>query len=337
MKKISVAVVGATGLVGQEMIKVLGQRNFPVETLRAFATSRSAGSKVTFGGKEITVEDIEKASWRGIKLALFSGGEIASNLYAPGAVRAGCIVIDNSATFRMEPDVPLVVPEVNPDAVMKHRGIIANPNCSTIQMVVVLKPLYNAAGIKRVVVSTYQAVSGTGKDAVTELMEQLRRIVENRECEACVYPHQIALNILPHIGSFDPDGYTKEEKKMIFETRKIMEDDSIQVSATTVRVPVLVGHSEAVNIETRKKLSAKKARKILSEAPGIKLMDDPARNIYPLPMLCAGCDEVLVGRIREDPSIKRGLDIWIAADNLRKGAALNAVQIGEILMQKGLI
>ena len=337
MPELTVAVVGATGLVGQEMLKVLEQRNFPVKKLRAFATSRSEGTKVAFQGREVVVEDIEKVTFRGIQCALFSGGEVASAVYAPEAAKEGCVVIDNSATFRMEPHVPLVVPEVNPDAVASHRGIIANPNCSTIQMVVVLKPIYDAVGIKRVVVSTYQSVSGTGRDAVTELMDQLRALLRGEKLQHTIYPHQIALNVLPHIGGFEIDGYTREEKKMVLETKKIMEDDSIQVSATTVRVPVIAGHSEAVNIETRKKLTARKARLLLSKAPGVMLVDDPEKNIYPLPIDCAGKDEVLVGRIREDTSIARGLDLWIAADNLRKGAALNAVQIAELLMKKGLL
>lgn len=337
MKKYAVAVVGATGLVGSEMIKVLEQRSFPVETLRAFATSRSAGTRVMFRGQEITVEDIEKVTFEGIRVALFSGGEVASSIYAPKAVEAGCVVIDNSATFRMERDVPLVVPEVNPEAARSHRGIIANPNCSTIQMVVVLKPIYDRAGIKRVIVSTYQSVSGTGKEAVEELNSQTRAILNNENVESRIYPHQIAFSVLPHIGGFEEDGYTKEEKKMIFETKKIMGDDDIEVSATTVRVPVLVGHCEAVNIETKEKLTRAAAIEILQKAHGIKVMDDPEKNIYPLPIHCAGRDEVYVGRIREDLSIPRGIELWIAADNLRKGAALNAVQIGELLMRQGML
>jgi aspartate-semialdehyde dehydrogenase len=337
MKHINVAVVGATGLVGHEMIKVLEQRRFPVSTLRAFATSRSAGTTVAFQGRHLPVEDIEKVNFKGIGCALFSGGEVASAVYAPKAVTDGCVVIDNSASFRMDPEVPLVVPEVNPEAIAQHKGIIANPNCSTIQMVVVLKPIHDRAGIERVVVTTYQSVSGTGKAALEEMDEQVRAYLNNEEIKHQVYPHQIAFNVLPQIGDFEEDGYTKEEKKMIFETTKIMGDPSIKVTATTVRVPVRIGHSEAINIQTRTKLSAPEARELLGKSPGIIIMDEPSKGIYPLPLLSEGRDDVLVGRIREDPSIDRGLDLWIAADNLRKGAALNAVQIAEYMMAKGIL
>jgi aspartate-semialdehyde dehydrogenase len=335
MKTINVAVVGATGLVGQEMLKVLRERDFPVGELRAFATSRSAGTFIEWKDRKIQVEDVEYASFYGLNCVLFSGGEIASTIYAPRAVRSGCISIDNSASFRMDPEVPLIVPEVNPDAVLTNKGLIANPNCSTIQMVVALKPIYDAVGIKRIVVTTYQSVSGTGKAALDELDAQVKAHVAGEMVPVEIYPHQIAFNILPHIGDFEDDGFTKEEKKMILETRKILGDDSLKITATTVRVPVRIGHCEAINIETKKKLLVHEARELLAKAPGIKVLDEPQKALYPLPLLCVGKDEVLVGRIREDPSIAKGLDIWIAADNLRKGAALNAVQIAELLMKKG--
>lgn len=337
MKKINVAVVGATGLVGTAMMRVLEERDFPVDTLRAFATSRSAGSIVSFKGRDITVEDIESSSFKGVHCALFSGGEIASSVYAPKAVKDGAVVIDNSASFRMDRDVPLVVPEVNGQAAAGHRGIIANPNCSTIQMVLVLKPIYDAAGIVRVIVTTFQAVSGTGKAAVEELEAQMKAILDGKPCQASVYPHQIAFNVLPQIGDFESDGYSKEEKKMILETQKIMGDETLRISATTVRVPVKVGHSESINIETKEKITASKVREILRKAPGVIVVDEPGKSRYPLPIDAAGRDEVLVGRIRDDLSCEKGIELWIAADNLRKGAATNAVQIGELLLEKGLL
>ncbi|MGV8125087.1 MAG: aspartate-semialdehyde dehydrogenase [Candidatus Xenobiia bacterium LiM19] len=337
MKKINVAVVGATGLVGTAMIRVLEERDFPVDTLRAFATSRSAGSIVSFKGRDITVEDIESSSFKGVHCALFSGGEIASSVYAPKAVKDGAIVIDNSASFRMDRDVPLVVPEVNAQAAAGHKGIIANPNCSTIQMVLVLKPIYDAAGIARVIVTTFQAVSGTGKAAVEELEAQMKAILGGKPFQTSVYPHQIAFNVLPQIGDFESDGYSKEEKKMILETQKIMGDETLRISATTVRVPVKVGHSESINIETKEKITASKVRELLRKAPGVVVVDEPGKSRYPLPIDAAGHDEVLVGRIRDDLSCEKGIELWIAADNLRKGAATNAVQIGEILLEKGLL
>jgi len=337
MKKINVAVVGATGLVGTAMMRVLEERDFPVDTLRAFATSRSAGSTVSFRGSNITVEDIESSSFKGIHCALFSGGEIASSVYAPEAVRDGAVVIDNSASFRMDRDVPLVVPEVNAHTATAHRGIIANPNCSTIQMVLVLKPIYDKAGIIRVVVTTFQAVSGTGKAAVEELETQTKAILNGKPFQAYAYPHRIAFNVLPQIGDFESDGYSKEEKKMILETQKIMGDETIRITATTVRVPVKVGHSESINIETREKITASEVRELLRKAPGVIVVDEPCKSRYPLPVDAAGRDEVLAGRIRDDLSCEKGIEMWIAADNLRKGAATNAVQIGEILLQKGLL
>ncbi len=333
MKQYNVAVVGATGLVGGEMIKVLLQRNFPFRSLRLFATSRSAGKQIQINDETIIVENVETADFTGIELALFAGGDIASRKFAPKFVEAGAVVVDNSKEFRMDPDVPLVVPEVNPLDIKKHRGIIANPNCSTIQMVVVLKPIYDEAGIERVVVSTYQSVSGTGKEAVKEMMDQSRAILEGKEIEAKVYPHQIAFNLLPHIGSFMDNGYTNEELKMIYETRKIMGDDSLRITATTVRVPVHTSHAEAINIETKREISVDKVREVLDKAPGIKLYDDPSKNIYPYPVLSAGGDDTYVGRIRKDLSCEKGIELFIAADNLRKGAALNAVQILEELIK----
>jgi aspartate-semialdehyde dehydrogenase len=317
------------------MVACLEERNFPVAELKPLASERSIGKKVTFKGREIPVEVLDKDSFAGIDIALFSAGGSISKEYGPIAARAGAVVVDNSSAWRMDPDVPLVVPEVNPQdiALYKTTGIIANPNCSTIQMVVVLKPIHDAATIKRVVVSTYQAVSGTGQKAVDELAAQVRALFNNQEIAKKVYPHRIAFNVLPHIDVFLENGYTKEEMKMVNETKKIMGDDSIEVTATTVRVPVFYGHSEALNIETERKLTPVEARAILAEAPGVKIVDDPAKNQYPMPLDAAGQDLTLVGRIREDFSIKNGLNLWIVADNVRKGAATNAVQIAEILIR----
>jgi aspartate-semialdehyde dehydrogenase len=328
-----VAVVGATGAVGNEMIAVLDERDFPVDNLRLFASERSEGVKLEFQGSEIPVETLKEDSFKGIDIALFSAGAERSKIWAPVAAASGCVVIDNSSQWRMDPEVPLVVPEVNPQDIKKHKGIIANPNCSTIQMVVVLKPLHDVARIKRVVVTTFQSVSGTGKKAMDELLQQTSDLLNFREIKCNVYPHQIAFNCLPHIDKFLENGYTKEEMKMVNETRKIMGDDSIRVTATTVRVPVFRGHSESVNIETEKKLTANEARAILSTAPGVVVYDAPEKNIYPLAIYAAGRDETFVGRIREDESIEKGLNMWIVADNLRKGAALNAVQIAEKLIE----
>ena len=328
-----VAVVGATGAVGAEMIEVLEERKFPVETLFPLASARSAGGTVVFRGEDVTVEELTKDSFAGIDIALFSAGADVSREYAPIAAKAGAVVIDNSSAWRMDKDVPLVVPEVNPHDVDQHQNIIANPNCSTIQMVVALKPLHDRVRIKRIVVTTFQAVSGTGKDAMDELMDECRDLLSFRIAEPKVYPYQIAFNCLPHIDDFLPSGYTKEEMKMVNETRKIMGDAAIQVTATTVRVPVYVGHSEAVNIETEQKLTANEARAILSTAPGVMLYDDPEHKIYPMPLDVAGKDEVYGGRIREDESIPHGLNLWVVADNLRKGAATNAVQIAELLVR----
>ena len=329
----TVAVVGATGAVGTEMIDVLEERMFPVGTLIPLASSRSAGGTVTFRGETIPVQVLTKDSFATVDIALFSAGADISREFAPIAAKAGAVVIDNSAAWRMEPDVPLVVPEVNEHDIANHKGIIANPNCSTIQMVVALKPLHDRARIRRIVVTTFQSVSGTGKEAMDELMTEIQDLLSFKEATPKVYPYQIAFNCLPQIDDFLPSGYTKEEMKMLNETRKIMGDRSIQVTATTVRVPVYVGHSEAVNIETEQKLTANEARAILSKAPGVKIFDDPAHKVYPMPLDVAGTDEVYVGRVREDESIANGLNLWVVADNLRKGAALNAVQIAECLVK----
>ncbi len=329
----SVAVVGATGAVGTEMIRILEQREFPVGKLLPLASSRSVGKKVTFQGKQIPVEELTEDSFQGIDIGLFSAGGSVSERFAPAAAARGCVVVDNTSAFRMDPQVPLVVPEVNAHAIAQFskKRIVANPNCSTIQMVVAVKPIHDLAKIKRIVVATYQSVSGTGMKAILELEAQVKAWVQGQVSEPKVYPHPIAFNCLPHIDIFFDDGYTKEELKMVHETRKILEDDSIRISATTVRVPVFRGHSEAVNIETERKVTAAQAREILSRAPGVKLWDDPAQKHYPMPILAAGGDETWVGRIREDSSVENGLNMWVVADNLRKGAALNAVQIAEIL------
>lgn len=328
-----VVVVGATGAVGTEMIEVLEERNFPIETLRPLASARSVGGTITFRGEDIPVQALTKDSFTGIDLALFSAGAEISREFAPMAVQAGAVVIDNSAAWRMEPGVPLVVPEVNRHDLSTHKGIVANPNCSTIQMVVALNPLHEAARVKRIVVTTFQSVSGTGKEAMDELMDECKDLLSFKEPTPKVYPYQIAFNCLPQIDDFLPTGYTKEEMKLVNETRKIMGDQTIQVTATTVRVPVYVSHSEAINIETERKLSAHEARALLSAAPGVLVFDDPSRKLYPMPLDAAGKDEVYVGRVREDESIANGLNLWVVADNLRKGAALNAVQIAECLIQ----
>ncbi len=326
-----VAVVGATGAVGNEMIAVLEERNFPVEKLRLFASERSEGKTLPFEGSQIPVETLNEESFKGIDIALFSAGAERSRIWAPVAARSGCVVVDNSSQWRMDPEVPLVVPEVNAHDLRRHKGIIANPNCSTIQMVVALKPIHDAVRIKRIVVTTFQAVSGTGKKAMDELLQQTSDLLSFREVVHTVYPHQIAFNVLPHIDKFLENGYTKEEMKMVNETRKIMGDSSIQVTATTVRVPVFRGHSESVNIETEKKITPNEVRALFAKAPGIVVFDAPEKNVYPLPIHVSGKDEVYVGRIREDESVEHGINMWVVSDNLRKGAALNAVQIAEVL------
>ena len=332
MKKYNVCVLGATGLVGGEMLKILVERNFPYDNLTALATSKSAGKIVEVGDLKLTVKDADLETFENMDVALFAGGEIASEEYGKKAVKAGCVVIDNSAFFRMHEDVPLVVPEVNPDDIFKHKGIIANPNCSTIQMVVALKPIYDAVGIKRIVVSTYQSVSGTGKNALTELKNQAKAVLEGKEIEKPVsYPHQIAFNLIPQIGSFGENGYSSEEMKMINETKKIIGDQNIAITATTVRVPTEFGHCESINIETVKPITAEEVKKLMSNAKGVKLVDNLKESLYPMTLSAAHTDFVEVGRIRKDISCENGIEMWISADNIRKGAALNAVQIAEKL------
>jgi len=333
----NVVVVGASGAVGQELLRILEEREFPVGELRLCATARSAGRKMEFRGSSFTVEATKPESFDGMDIALFAGGA-ASKEFAPAAVERGCVVIDNSSNFRMEPSVPLVVPEVNPDDVKYHQGIIANPNCSTIQMVVALKPVHDAAKIKRVVVATYQAVSGAGREGIDELTDQTRSLLlDEGEITLKVFPHQIAFNLIPHIDVFADMDYTKEEWKMVKETQKILHDETIAITATTVRVPVYRSHSEAINIETERKLTAPEARKLLSEFPGIVVIDDPAGKEYPMPLFASNRDEVFVGRIREDNSIPNGLNMWVVADQLRKGAATNAVQIAELVVRHGCL
>jgi len=334
-EKYNVAVVGATGAVGEQMREILEERLFPVGELRLLASERSAGQLLEFRGKQTRVEVLREDSFKGIDIALFSAGGSVSARFAPVAVSAGAVVVDNTAYFRMEPDIPLVVPEVNAQEIAryKNRGIIANPNCSTIQMVVALKPIHDAARIKRVVVSTYQSVSGAGRMAMEELTQQVSALFSGREIKKQKFPHQIAFNCIPHIDVFLEGGYTKEEMKIIDETRKILGEPSLGVTVTSVRVPVFCGHSESVNIETEKKLTAKDVKAILREAPGILLCDEPEKNIYPMAIDAVGMDAILVGRVREDQSVANGINLWIVADNLRKGAALNAVQIAEILIR----
>ncbi len=337
-KTYNIAVAGATGAVGQEILRVLEERKFPVGEIRLLASERSAGGKLKFRGREEPVRLLEEEDFKGIDIGLFSPGAKVSAVHAPRAARAGCVVVDNTSHFRMDPDVPLVVPEVNPEALKdyKKKNIVANPNCSTIQMVVALKPIHDRFRIKRIVVSTYQSVSGAGREAMDELSEQTRSIFHMKTPEKKVFPRQIAFNCLPHIDSFLDNGYTKEEMKMVNETRKILEDNTIGITATTVRVPVFVGHSESINIETEKDVSPELVRSILKEAPGVKVMDDPSKGVYPTPLDVAERDEVFVGRIRRDESVERGVNMWVVADNLRKGAALNAVQIAELLIKEYL-
>lgn len=337
-KQYDVCILGATGAVGEAMLAILEQRKFPVRNLYPLASSRSAGSKVTFYGKEITVLDVEGFDFSKTQIGLFSAGGSVSEKYAPIAAAAGCVVIDNTAHFRYDRDIPLVVPEVNPHAIAqyKNRGIIANPNCSTIQMLVALKPIKDAVGIARINVATYQAVSGTGKEAIDELSAQTRALFNSQEPAVDVYPKQIAFNVLPQIDVFMDNGYTKEEMKMVWETKKIMEDDSILVNPTAARVPVFYGHSEAVHIETRKKITAAEARALLEKAPGVTVVDERVAGGWPTAIEAAGQDATFVGRIREDLSHPMGLDMWVVSDNVRKGAALNSVQIAEILIAKYL-
>ncbi len=334
-EKYNVAVVGATGLVGEQMREVLEEREFPVGELRLLASERSAGQLLPFQGKQIRVGVLQEDSFEKIDIGLFSAGGSVSAKFAPIAVAAGAVVVDNTSTFRMEPDIPLVVPEVNVKEIAnyKSRGIIANPNCSTIQMVVALKPIHDAVRIKRLVVSTYQSVSGAGRKAMEELSHQVSALFNGKEIEKNKFPHQIAFNCIPQIDEFLENGYTKEEMKMINETRKILGEPNLPVTVTTVRVPVFCSHSESVNVETVVKLSAAEAKRILREAPGVILADIPEDNIYPMAIDATGKDDTYVGRVREDNSVANGLNLWIVSDNLRKGAALNAVQIAEILIR----
>lgn len=335
-KTVDVAVVGATGAVGEAMIEILESRNFPVGKLYALASSRSAGKTIQFRGKRITVTDLADFDFSQVAIGLFSAGGSISEEYAPKAAAAGCVVIDNTSHFRRDADIPLVIPEVNPHAIAqyKNRGIIANPNCSTIGMLVALKPIRDAVGLTRINVATYQAVSGTGKEAIEELAGQTAKLLNAQSIEAKVYPKQIAFNALPHIDTFQENGYTREEMKMVWETQKIFEDESIQVNPTCVRIPVFFGHSEAVHIETRDKITAEQARALLEVAPGVSVMDRREDGGYPTAVTeSAGQDPVFVGRIREDISHPRGLDLWVVSDNVRKGAALNSVQIAELLLR----
>lgn len=336
-KKLTVAVVGATGAVGREMLKTLHDRQFPATEVRAFASARSAGTKVPFGDDELAVQELKEDVFEGIDIAIFSAGGSTSEKFAPHAAHAGCVVVDNSSQWRMDDRCPLVVPEVNPEHLEGHQGIIANPNCSTIQMLVALKPIHDAVGIKRIVVSTYQAVSGTGQKGLEELERQTRDLFNMREPENKVYPYRIAFNVLPHIDVFLENDYTKEEMKMVNETVKIFNDPTVKVTATCVRVPVFYCHAESVNIETHKKMTAKECRILLSQAPGVRVFDNPREKMYPMPAYCVGDDETYVGRIREDETIENGLNLWIVADNVRKGAALNAVQIAEELLKRDLV
>ncbi len=336
-KKYNIAVVGATGAVGEAMLSILEERKFPVDNVYALASARSAGKRIPFNGGSLTVQDLAEFDFSKAEIGLFSAGAALSAEYAPKAAAAGCIVIDNTSQFRYDNDIPLVVPEVNPESIAEYktRGIIANPNCSTIQMLVALKPIYDAVGIERVNVCTYQAVSGSGKEGVEEVVAQTSQLLNGKPIETSVYPKQIAFNVLPQIDVFMENGYTKEEMKMVWETKKIMGDDTIQVNPTAVRVPVFFGHSESIHIETAKKISVEKVREILSATPGITVIDERKDGGYPTAVTeSSGNDDVFVGRIREDISHERGIDLWVVADNVRKGAALNSVQIAEELVKK---
>jgi len=333
-EKYEVAVVGATGAVGRRMLTTLEERNFPVANLTALASARSAGQTLAFRGQAIKVKELQEDSFKGIDIALFSAGGSISKQLAPIAVESGCVVIDNSSAWRMDKEVPLIVPEVNPSALGDEWGIIANPNCSTIQMVVALKPIHDKYRIRRVVVSTYQSVSGSGQKAMEELEQQSRDVLDGKSAQCNVYPHQIAFNCLPHIDVFLDNGYTKEEIKMVNETRKILEDDNIEVSPTAVRVPVVYSHSEAVNVETEQAMTAKEVKELLSSFPGVSVVDNPEQNEYPLAINASGSGDVLVGRIRSDLTRPNAVNFWVVSDNLLKGAAYNAVQIAELLLKR---
>ncbi|HWR43102.1 aspartate-semialdehyde dehydrogenase [Sporomusa sp.] len=343
MKKYNVAILGATGAVGQEFLKLIEERNFPFNELKLLASERSAGKVINFMGKDYIVEEAKPDSFKDVQIALFAGGSTSKTL-APEAVKRGAVVIDNSSAFRMDPEVPLVVPEVNPEAIKQHKGIIANPNCSTIIMVMALKPIYNAVKIKRIVVSTYQAVSGAGKEAIDELSNQVTAIMEKRPVEANILPsaslpkhYQIAFNLLPQIDVFVDDDYTKEEMKMVHETHKILNDYNIGITATTVRVPVYRSHSESINIELNGPMSPEEAKQLLARFPGVIVQDNPAEMVYPMPLYTSDRNEVYVGRIRADKTVPHGLNMWVVGDQIRKGAALNAVQIAEYMVEHNLI
>lgn len=343
MKTYNVAIVGATGMVGEALLTVLLERKFPIKGLKLLASARSAGEKLNIGGKEYLVEEARPEDFEGVDFAFFSaGGDISLEL-APEAVKRGTIVVDNSSAFRMEPDIPLVVPEVNPQALEGHKKLISNPNCSTIQLVVALQPLQEIAPMKRVVVSSYQAVSGAGKEAVDELQDQCRAVLEGKEVVKEIIPHkgaaknhQIAFNVVPQLDVFQDNGYTKEEMKIIKETKKIMGLPDLKITSTTVRIPVTIGHSESVNIEFASPITPAQAREALEKFPGIIVMDDPAGLLYPMPLDSAGRDEVFVGRVRQDESVEFGLNMWVVSDNIRKGAATNSIQIAECIIEKGL-
>jgi aspartate-semialdehyde dehydrogenase len=334
-----VAVVGATGAVGSTILGVMRERGFPADEIVPFASERSVGRRIDYGDQDLVVQSLNDDSIQGFDIALFSAGGTRSEEWAPRFRDAGAVVVDNSSYWRMHDDVPLVVAEVNPDALSGHKGIVANPNCSTMQMVVALRPIVDAVGIERLVISTYQSVSGTGQKAVEELHDQAEAVIEARELPAPgVYPHQIAFNVIPQVETFkDGDDYTTEERKMMAETRKILGDQEIRISATCARVPVYTGHSESINVETRDPLSPEDCRELLANAPGVIVVDDPANGVYPLAIDAAGRDEVLVGRIRRDPSHERCLNLWVVGDNLRKGAATNAVQLAELLHERDLL
>ncbi|MEE1551384.1 MAG: aspartate-semialdehyde dehydrogenase, partial [Nitrospinaceae bacterium] len=333
-EKYNISVVGATGAVGRRMLSTLEERNFPVARLTALASARSAGQTLPFRDQDIEVMELKADSFKGVDIALFSAGGSISKQYAPIAVESGCVVIDNSSAWRMDKEVPLIVPEVNPSALGEKWGIIANPNCSTIQMVVALKPIHDKYRIRRVVVSTYQSVSGSGQKAIEELKQQSRDVLDGKPTQCNVYPHQIAFNCLPHIDVFQENGYTKEEIKMVNETHKILEDDTIEVSPTAVRVPVIYSHSEAINVETEQPMNVKEVKELLSLSPGISVVDNPDQNEYPLAVNASGSGDVVVGRIRGDLTRANAINFWVVSDNLLKGAAYNAVQIAELLLKR---
>ncbi len=328
----NVAIAGATGAVGQTMLSILAERDFPVRSLRLLASGKSEGRGLTFKGEEIKVERLTEQSFHGVELALFSAGASRSKEFAPAAVKAGALVVDNSSAFRMDPAVPLVVPEVNPDAAIRHKGLIANPNCTTVVTVMALKPLHDAATLTRVIASSYQAVSGAGAQAIEELKEQVLAWARGEQAPAAIFPHPIAFNLIPQVDVFEESGYSREEMKLVHETRKLLGDETIRIAATTVRVPVWYAHSVSVAAETKRKLTVEEARKIFASFPGLELWDDPARGRYPMPLMAAGKDACFVGRVREDLSSERGLHFWVVGDQLRKGAALNAIQIAELVL-----